>query len=391
MKYFDITASQPRPRKNPAKFRSLTADHEMSFNTQSTPMFWNNEQYLTPNLANRKQEGDPYGEVAEFAELNQENIASFNQQQNEPCDPLHGQSEQMQYNIPNFQDTNDNFAFQDQQLAYAAPQNGYPYHNIPPQNSTHNSQGNVSYISNDLSPHHVNNNHLASPGTSETSANYDIDKKVLSEQVNGNKRKSKRQLLDEEDAVLIARDDSELTEEELQLKRKAQNRAAQRAFRERKETKLKELEAKLLQSEEERQKLMEQLEIIRKQNLSISTENEILRTNEGSLIASKAPVNKFHFPQSQDDFINEITRGTNHQVKRDSINKVYDNSEGEKLLALGAVWDYLQIKAEEANLDLTTIDFNEVMDKLKGNEKCHGYGPAYPLSLVRQAVEASFK
>lgn len=62
---------------------------------------------------------------------------------------------------------------------------------------------------------------------------------------------------------MIARDDSELTEEELQMKRKAQNRAAQRAFRERKESKLKELEAKLLASEEERQKLLDELEQIK--------------------------------------------------------------------------------------------------------------------------------
>ena len=69
--------------------------------------------------------------------------------------------------------------------------------------------------------------------------------------------------MDEKDAALIARDDSELTEEELQMKRKAQNRAAQRAFRERKESKLKELEAKLLASEEERQKLLDELEQIK--------------------------------------------------------------------------------------------------------------------------------
>ena len=358
----------------------------MSFNTQATPMFWNNE-YQTHALPNQKEECDSYGGAPEFAELNQENIASFNQQLNDPCELLNGPPQQSHYNPSNYQNGNNNFATQGQQMVYDDSLNGHHYYDT----QAHDSQGNVSYTSNDLSPHAANINHLVSPGTSETSANYDIDKKVLSEQVNANKRKSKRALLDEEDAKLIARDDSELTEDELQLKRKAQNRAAQRAFRERKETKLKELEAKLLQSEEERQKLMEQLEIIRKQNLSICTENEILRTNEGSLIASRTPVNKFHFPQSQDDFISEITRGTNHEVKRDSINKVYDNSQGEKSLALGAVWDYLQIKAEEANLDLTTIDFNEVMDKLKGNERCHGYGPAYPLSLVQEAIETSFK
>lgn len=48
-----------------------------------------------------------------------------------------------------------------------------------------------------------------------------------------------------------------------------------------------------------------------------------------------------------------------------------------------------QIKAEEADLDFNSIDFNDVMEKLKGNEKCHGYGPAYPLELVNEAIESS--
>lgn len=213
----------------------------------------------------------------------------------------------------------------------------------------------------------------------------------------GSTQRSKRQMLDEQDALLIARDDSELTEDELQMKRKAQNRAAQRAFRERKETKLKELEAKLLQSEEERQKLMDQLEIIRKQNISITTENEILRSsgdiNGGNAFQTRhshiAPVNKFDFPKTQDDFIEHVLRGTNHKLKEENKNKVYADNEGRKLLALGAVWDYLQIKVEEADLDFNSIDFNDVMERLKGAERCHGYGPAYPLDLVDQAIESS--
>ncbi|RCK65205.1 Fluconazole resistance protein 3 [Candida viswanathii] len=213
----------------------------------------------------------------------------------------------------------------------------------------------------------------------------------------GSSQRSKRQMLDEQDAILIARDDSELTEEELQLKRKAQNRAAQRAFRERKETKLKELEAKLLQSEEERQKLMDQLEIIRKQNISITTENEILRSSgdihSGGTFPARhphiTPVNKFNFPKTQDDFIEHVLRGTNHKLKEENKNKVYADNNGCKLLALGAVWDYLQIKAEEADLDFNSIDFNDVMERLKGAERCHGYGPAYPLELVNQAIESS--
>ena len=243
-------------------------------------------------------------------------------------------------------------------------------------------------------------------------------------------QKSKKQLLDEQDAILIARDDSELTEEELQMKRKAQNRAAQRAFRERKEFKLKELEAKLLESEEERLKLREELEIIRKQNLSIFTENELLKysDNPGAIMnhlasanhkqnynyndndnnnnnnynynnsnnslntnASQTNATTFHFPQNQAEFITQLTQGTSHFINTKTVDKVYDDTEGKKLLAIGAVWDYLQIKAEEANLDSNSIDFNEVMNRLKGHEKCHGYGPAYTLERVNQAIQESME
>ncbi|RLV95139.1 Fluconazole resistance protein 3 [Spathaspora sp. JA1] len=210
------------------------------------------------------------------------------------------------------------------------------------------------------------------------------------------KSKSKKQLSDEQDAALIARDDSELTEEELQLKRKAQNRAAQRAFRERKQTKLKELEEKLLQSEEERNKLFEELNLIKKQNITISTENEILRSNYKShkehndSMEQNKPITTFNFPQNQDDFIQHIVKGTDHHVFQETKNKVYDN-DGDKLLALGAVWDYIQIKAEEADLEFNSLDINAIMRELRGHERCHGYGPAYPLHLVNEAIQSSLQ
>lgn len=198
--------------------------------------------------------------------------------------------------------------------------------------------------------------------------------------------KSKRQILDEEDAILIARDDNDLTEQELQLKKKAQNRAAQRAFRERKETKLKELEAKLLESEIERQKLAEQLDSIRKKNISM--ENEIFLNKNDSKGVGRVSANEFSFPKTEDDFIQGLVAGTDHQLNNNTIYKVYDSPDhpGNKILAIGAVWDYLQIKVEELDLDYTSVNIPEIMLKLKGHEKCHGFGPAYPLDLVDSVI-----
>lgn len=194
-------------------------------------------------------------------------------------------------------------------------------------------------------------------------------------------KKSKRQLLDEQDAMLIAKDDSELTEAELQMKRKAQNRAAQRAFRERKETKLKDLELKLNKSEEEKQQLIDQLEAIRRNNLNVIAENQKLRNSNPFDHSSD-----FAFPKNEKQFIDGMLHGTNHVFQADYSKKVYDSPDnGNRVLALGAVWDYLLYKVETEDLN---VDVVEVMSKLRGNEKCHGFGPAYPVDLIDQVLKS---
>lgn len=203
-------------------------------------------------------------------------------------------------------------------------------------------------------------------------------------------KKSRAKLLDEKEQALMEKDDSELTEDELAIKKKAQNRLAQRAFRERKETKLKELENKLLQSEEERQKLLEKLDSIRLQYITVRTENNFLRSGESAAAlppasaAASLTQPKFSFPKTQSEFINEMVG--DHPVDPETINKVYENPQntGSKVLAVGAVWDYLQIKSE--NNGYENVDLAEVMQLLRGKERCHGYGPAYPLELVDQAI-----
>lgn len=236
-------------------------------------------------------------------------------------------------------------------------------------------------ISTSSSPSGIVNSHLNSKANGIFSpVSVSEDKK---------KPKSKKQLLNEQDAMLIAKDDSELNEEELQMKRKAQNRAAQRAFRERKETKLKELECKLAESEEEKRRLLSQLNLAKQQNFSILTENEYLKnksSSEQNLVNKSDDTMNVILPKNQRDFIYGLAG--NHQVNNDTINKVYENPEvpGKKLLAVGAVWDYLQLKSQESE-KYENLDILEIMGCLKGNERCHGYGPAYPLELVEQVVD----
>jgi hypothetical protein len=248
-------------------------------------------------------------------------------------------------------------------------------------------------ISDSSSPRVLDDFHMSvhsSPSTVE-------DIKPQTTKKNGKSKKPQ----DEHDAILIATDDSQLTEEQLSLKRKAQNRQAQRAFRERKETKLKELQSKLNQLEQERQQLLDQLTCIREQNRTITTENEILKQNNARNIDSDSasfsmtsehsrqldyPPNatkEFNFPVREEAFIEGLIKGTAHSIEHHDIRKVYQSPDsGTKLLGIGAVWDYLILKCEEYDIEPETIDVNLIMSKLRGHELCHGFGPAYPIDLV---------
>lgn len=199
-------------------------------------------------------------------------------------------------------------------------------------------------------------------------------------------KRPRGKVLNEEEQELLLKDDSLLTEDQLVIKRKAQNRVAQRAFRERKESKLRELESKLLESEDERQKLREQLEEIKAHYISMRTENELLRSNPESLGNTSLDMSKFTFPKSQEAFVEQMMVGQNHEMNAATIDKIYEEPlhPGRKVLAVGAVWDYLQIKKEEEEYE--NVDLIEVMQLLKGREVCHGYGPAYPLDCVEQTL-----
>lgn len=200
----------------------------------------------------------------------------------------------------------------------------------------------------------------------------------------GKSKKPRARILTDKEEAVMNKDDLELSEEELKIKKKAHNRLAQRAFRERKRTELKDLESKLLQSEEERQKLLKVLQDIK---LAKSDENLLRSGGDPTAGGIDFENSRFSFPSSQEEFINHMVDVAKHNVNPDTVNKVYEQPEnpGRKVLAVGAVWDYLQIKAEEEGYE--GVDMYDVMQLLKGSEKCHGYGPAYELELVNASLE----
>lgn len=201
-------------------------------------------------------------------------------------------------------------------------------------------------------------------------------------------RKARGKLLNEREMTLMYTEDALLNEEELAIKKKAQNRLAQRAFRERKEMKLKELELMLLQSEEERQQLMDKLNEVKVQFNTLQNENQRLRSFSRGM-NSVSEGSTFLFPESQKDFVEEMITDKKHDMSVAQVNKVYEvpQAPGRKVLGVGALWDYLLIKREEEQYE--NLDLIEVMQLLKGREVCHGYGPAYPLDVVEDALNCA--
>lgn len=185
---------------------------------------------------------------------------------------------------------------------------------------------------------------------------------------------------------------SDVSEEELYLRRKAQNRALQRLFRERKESKLKDLSTKLSKTELEKERLLKELENLRKQNTVLLTENQVLLKSGSITTSSSSPVAtdlldnvEFSFPINKKMFISDLVSNTEHDLKKAyTYDTLIYQHEGNKMLSVGAVWDYLH--QYSSNHEELEIDIGKVMNYLKGSEKCHGYGPGFSIDVVKALI-----
>ncbi|KAI1079666.1 hypothetical protein F5B20DRAFT_160173 [Whalleya microplaca] len=174
-----------------------------------------------------------------------------------------------------------------------------------------------------------------------------------------------------------------------QSRRKAQNRAAQRAFRERKERHVKDLEAKLATLEAAQHQTASENEKLKRDLQKMSTENEILRATSsiqarngsasppGGILTTTGPL-QFN----PTDFYSELLQ--NHTNKTPSHRIV--ESGGQRLLAAGATWDYI-INHELFKKGL--VDVGDVSERLKSQAKCDGQGPVFEERAVLQAIVES--
>ncbi|EMC98543.1 hypothetical protein BAUCODRAFT_23289 [Baudoinia panamericana UAMH 10762] len=182
-----------------------------------------------------------------------------------------------------------------------------------------------------------------------------------------------------------------------QSRRKAQNRAAQRAFRERKERHVRDLEAKLnllttttssLQSDNERLKLMLQ---------RAQTENEILRATAATSPTASHPPGFVDDPSllpqprapkwtgmPEPNF--DPRRLANGLLSTETTaGKLSSPATSEsQLLSASATWDLLQSHP----LYLSgAVDIGEVCERLKKMAKCDGMGPMFDEGEVRKVIE----
>lgn len=172
-------------------------------------------------------------------------------------------------------------------------------------------------------------------------------------------------------------------------KKKAQNRAAQKAFRERKEAKLKELQDQLYQSELDRQTLLREIDDLKKLNMKINAENKLLLENKKLQLrqqdlalsppSSLSDESTFSFPTKDESFTTSMI----HQFGN-SITQKYPMDltvPGIQLLSVPATWEYLSKLSEEQDLDIILV-----MKLLKRNHVCTEEGPSYPIFLINKVV-----
>ncbi|KAI9758176.1 MAG: hypothetical protein M4579_003150 [Chaenotheca gracillima] len=183
-----------------------------------------------------------------------------------------------------------------------------------------------------------------------------------------------------------------------QSRRKAQNRAAQRAFRERKERHVKDLELKLTSLEQSSTSLVGENDRLKRELQKVATENEILRATSSRFApsngeaqgngngpqASGGPAVVGPMRYSPTDFYSNVLQP--HENKTISHRITVSESTGERLLAAGATWDLIQ---EHPLFKQGLVDVGDVCDRIKGIAKCDGQGPVFEERDIREAIEAS--
>ena len=164
---------------------------------------------------------------------------------------------------------------------------------------------------------------------------------------------------------------------------------SQRAFRERKERHVKDLEAKLASLEAAQQHTATENERLKRDLQKISTENEILRATSSMQGAGSpgsnggAPTTTGPMSYNPTDFYSNVL--SNHPNKTPS-HRIVTSDDGERLYAAGATWDFI-IGHDLYKRGL--VDIADISNRLKSQAKCDGQGPVFEERAIVQAIEES--
>ncbi|KAI9740090.1 MAG: hypothetical protein M1818_004841 [Claussenomyces sp. TS43310] len=170
-------------------------------------------------------------------------------------------------------------------------------------------------------------------------------------------------------------------------RRKAQNRAAQRAFRERKERHVKELEDQVAALKQAADTIKSENEILKLSLQKVSTENEILKATAQHARSQSPPLlpdTTGPMSFSPKDFYAEVLHAHDNKVPSHRI--VVDEQSGSRLLGAAATWDF--ILASES-YKKGSVDVASVSDYLKMVARCDGQGPVFEEKEIVKAIEMS--
>lgn len=214
---------------------------------------------------------------------------------------------------------------------------------------------------------------------------------------------------------------------------------SQRAFRERKERHVKELEAKLNDFEEASTTLHKENERLKRELAKVATENEILRATSSSGLSIRPSRGGSQSARNDNeimktgpmkytptDFLTAIRM--NHADENETTNITLDTPTtttisssspnphvishnipaplissqgsftpsahritispltGQRLLSAGATWDFIQAHPLSKE---GLVDIADVSERLKGLAECDGTGPAFEEGAVKRAIEES--
>lgn len=163
---------------------------------------------------------------------------------------------------------------------------------------------------------------------------------------------------------------------------------SQRAFRERKERHVKELEAQVAALQQSVVSVSAENERLKLNLQKVSVENEILRATAQANPSRSSPsqilpdTGPMHY--NPKDFMSEVldrhpNRGAAHRI-------TIDPDTGGKLLAVASTWDFI---INHPLFKKGLVDVASVSERLKTKAKCDGQGPVFEEREVLDAIEKS--